>query len=430
MKVLTLIFSIVVAFVLIFQFYQTNKQIGIQERGKSADRFRDGIELLGSDKDAIVIGAIYLLDNLAHEYPYEYASQVFDIFCGYLRTDTKLNWKNHLQYYNDSSIIDSLIIASYEFPIKYQTVIDKIFRDSSQFYKATIGKSYNINLRGVCFINADLSNGNFEGANLEVSNMTWSNLDSATFESANLRFAILNESNLSNAIFVCADMSAAKLQGAYLALTQLQGARLDYASMEAASLLFARLEGAFLVSTHLEGSHIRLSDFNGSSLSKTHFEGSIISESSFKGASSEPGAVEMFLTNDVINELNEVKSKNRLYLNGASEFSSYKSYLEYSGGHKLIFLKERAGKPSYLLPIEHTTNHFGQLSEKDIDSIRTNLINICVNKKNQDYIIWLVNHNNDANVNMYELFMKGQGILSTKEADNIIRRVNKGLGNN
>jgi len=119
-RVLTLIASIIVAFVLIFQFSQTNKQIGLQERGKSADRFRDGIELLDSDKDAIVIGGIYLLDNLAHEYPNEYASQVFDIFCGYLRTDTKLNWKNHLQHYNDSYIIDSLIIAKYEFPNKHE----------------------------------------------------------------------------------------------------------------------------------------------------------------------------------------------------------------------------------------------------------------------------------------------------------------------
>lgn len=49
MRVLTLIAIIIVAFVLIFQFSQTNKQIGLQERGKSADRFRD-VYLSGNKK--------------------------------------------------------------------------------------------------------------------------------------------------------------------------------------------------------------------------------------------------------------------------------------------------------------------------------------------------------------------------------------------
>lgn len=429
-RILTLIFSIVVAFVLIFQFYQTNKQIGIQEKGKSADRFRDGIELLDSDKDAIVIGGIYLLDNLAHEYPNEYASQVFDIFCGYLRTDTKLNWKNHLQHYNDSSIIDSLIIAKYEFPNKYQTVLDKIFKDSTQFYKNIIGENYNINLQGVCLVNASLSKGYFKGANFGFSNMTWSNLEYANFEGANLRFAILNEANLLNTVLISTDMSAAKLQGARLFMTQMQGARLDFASMEASELMLASLEGASLVSTHLEGSFIRLSRFKGATLSKVHLEGAIISGSNFKGASSKTRAVEMFIVNDVSSELKELKSENKLYLNGASEFSNSMTSLKYSGGHKLVFLKERAGKPSRILPNNITTNHFGPLIEKDIDSIRTDLVNMSVNKQNLEHIIWLVNLNNDANEDMYEMFMKGRAILTNEDADNIIRRVNKDLGNN
>jgi uncharacterized protein YjbI with pentapeptide repeats len=428
-RVLTLIASIIVAFVLIFQFSQTNKQIGLQERGKSADRFRDGIELLDSDKDAIVIGGIYLLDNLAHEYPNEYASQVFDIFCGYLRTDTKLNWKNHLQHYNDSYIIDSLIIAKYEFPNKYQTVLDKVFKDSTQFYKNIIGENYNINLQGVCFVNASLSKGYFKGANFEASNMTWSNLESANFEGANLRFAILNETDLLNTEFVSADMTATKIQGARLFMTQMQGARLDFASMETASLMLASLEGASLVSTHLEGSHIRLSSFKGACLSKVHFEGAIISGSNFKGTSSETGAVEMFIVNDVSNELKELKSENKLYLNGASEFSNSMTYLKYSGGHKLTFLKERAGKPSHILPINNTTNHFGPLNEKDIDSIRTDLIKMSVRGQNQDHILWLINHHNDANEDMYEMFMKGRAILTNEDANKIIRKVNKDLGN-
>lgn len=426
MRVLTLISGIIVAIVLISQFNQTNKQIEIQEKGKSADRFRDGIELLGSPNDAIVIGGIYLLDNLAHEYPDEYAVQVFEIFCGYLRTDSKLNWKEHRQIYSDSSIIDSLILSQYIFPNKYQTIIDKVFKDSTQFFLNSIGKNYKIDLRGACFVNADLSKVNFIGANLESSNMCWSSLDSSNLESANLRFAELIESNLSNAILVCADMSGAKLQGAYLSRTQMQGVRLDVTSMEGAFLMLANLEGAFLVSTHLEGSFISLSNFNGACLSGVHFDGAIISGSSFKGTSSEPGAVEMFLLEK---ERSKYGDENKLYLNGACEFADSKFLLEYLGGHKLVFIKHRSGKPSFIIPKNQTQLHFGLLNEADIDSVKTKLVRLSVSKKNQEYVMWLINHHNDAKENMKEMFIEGRGILTYEDAAMIINRVDKELGN-
>ena len=426
MRVSTLIISFVVACVLISQFNQTNKQIGIQEKGKSADRFRDGIELLGTSSDAITLGGIYLLNNLAHEYPNEYAAQVFEIFCGYLRTDSKQNWFDHRQVYRDSNIIDSLILSQYIFPNKYQTIIDKVFKDSTMFYRNSIGKNYKVDLRGACFINADLSKVNFEGANLESSKMCWSKLDSSNFESANLRFADLKESSFIKTILVRAKLHGAKLQGAYMFMTQMQGARLDVTSMEAVFLMSANLEGAHLVSTHLEGSFIRLTNFDGACLSKVHFDGAIISASSFKGTSSSHGIEEIFLFKD---EDSRYGIENKIYLNGASEFSDSKLSLEYSGGHKLVYVKHRSGKPSVILQKNQSQLQFGLLNETEIDSINTKLVQLSVSKENQNDIMRRINNNNDAKENMKELFFRGKGFLTKEHANEIIKRVDKELGN-
>lgn len=426
MRVLTLIISSIVAYVLISQFNQTSKQIEIQEKGKSADRFRDGIELLGSPSDAITIGGIYLLDNLAHEHPDKYADQVFEVFCGYLRTDTKKNWYDHRQMYRDSNIIDSLILAKYIFPNKYQTLIDKVFKDSTMFYLNSIGKNYKIDLRGASFVNADLSKVNFEAANLESSKMCWSRLDYSNLESANLRFADLKESYLLKTILVCADMSGAKLQGADMFMTQMQGSRLDATSMEGSDLFSVNLEGAHLASTHLEGSKVDYSTFDGACLYRVHFDGAIISRSSFKGVSGNYGAVDISLMKD---DDEKYGIENRLYLDGTSEFTDSKSSLEYDYGHKLVYIKNRSGKPSDILTKNQSQLYFGLLNEAEIDSIKTVLMRLSASKENQDHIMWLINLHNDAKENMKELFFKGKAILTKEHANEIIKRVDKELGN-
>lgn len=426
MRIITLIVSFIVACVLIGQFNQTSEQIEIQEKGKSADRFRDGIGLLGSANDAITIGGIYLLDNLAHEHPDKYAAQVFEVFCGYLRTDTKKDWYNHIEKYRDSNIIDSLIISKYIFPNKYQTIIDKVFKDTTMFYFNFIGKNYKINLREACFVNADLSSANFSRANLEYSKMIWSKADSTKFESTNLRYAELKEMCLINTNFVYADLSGAKIQGAYMFQTHMQGSRLDATSMEGSFLFSVNLEGAHLVSTHLEGSFISSSIFDGACLSQVHFDGAIISGTSFKGTSSEVGAVDLFLLKD---EESKYGNENKIYLNGTSEFAYSNLLLEYLGGHKLVFLKHNSGIPNVFSSNNQSQLHFGLLTKAEIDSIKTNLVRLSVNKENQDHIMWLINHHNDAKENMKELFFKGKTILTKEHANEIIKRVDKELGN-
>ncbi len=103
-----------------------------------------------------------------------------------------------------------------------------------------MNRKFVLDLRNVCFYNADLRNANLSGANLKE---------------ANLKEANLKEANLSGADLKEANLSGANLSGANLKEANLEGANLSGANLEGAVLIGASLGGVDLVEADLIGNN-------------------------------------------------------------------------------------------------------------------------------------------------------------------------------
>lgn len=59
------------------------------EKGNTAQRFKDAIEMIDSENSTTILGGIYALHQIANDNE-EYREQVFNVFIAYINTKTKL----------------------------------------------------------------------------------------------------------------------------------------------------------------------------------------------------------------------------------------------------------------------------------------------------------------------------------------------------
>jgi len=238
------------------------KQNEITEKGKVDERFKNAIEHLGSEKDAIVLGGIYALHRIAQE-DKTYRQTVFDILCSYIREKTST-----LKDWSDYSVDERVTIKP---TIVIQTIIDVLFK-----YKNIQEFNYmglTADLHGIKCINADLCEAHLECAKLESAHLQGAILTSAFMECANLYEAHLEGSDLSEAHLEGANLISANIVGASLVQTNLDGAFLDRAHLEGTYLIYAKIRGASLHETYLEGACLHNTNIMGSDISNAHFEG-------------------------------------------------------------------------------------------------------------------------------------------------------------
>lgn len=234
----------------------------ITEKGKVDERFKNAIEHLGHDKDAIVLGGIYALHRIAQE-DKTYRKTVFDILCSYIREKTSSIKDMDEIPENERTLIKPTIVI--------QTIIDVLFKykNIQEFYYMGL----TADLHGIKCINADLCEAHLECAKLESAHLQGAKLTSAFMECANLYEAHLEGSDLSEAHLEGANLISANIVGASLVQTNLDGAFLDRAHLEGTYLIYAKIRGASLHETYLEGACLHNTNIMGSDISSAHFEG-------------------------------------------------------------------------------------------------------------------------------------------------------------
>lgn len=72
----------------IYTLYLNQRRVQAMEVGNVASRFKDAVALLGDNRQAISIGGAHSLQQIAEQHV-EYRHTVFDIFCSYLREESK-----------------------------------------------------------------------------------------------------------------------------------------------------------------------------------------------------------------------------------------------------------------------------------------------------------------------------------------------------
>ena len=244
------VFAAVITVMLLYQLILQSKQLDAQAENSrkqiAAEQFKNAVDQLGSKEQAVVLGGVHALHNLAMTFPNEYSQQVFEILCSFIREETTKNEyqekvsvkiepsaKKQTALSNlpsqDTShiVVDTTQITLSKPPIPVtslniiRTIVDKIFR--YQKHNESVYIKYRATLIGTF-------------------------LRRITFFSANLKLVNLRD---------------ADLQGTILCYVNLQGANLSGANLQETDLGGAHLQGANLCGTHLQGANLKDADFRG-----------------------------------------------------------------------------------------------------------------------------------------------------------------------
>jgi len=215
----------------------TLRNLKLIEKGQVQERFKNAIDQLGHENDAVNLGAIYTMHHIARDCT-DLRKSIFDILCSYIRETTS----------------GEAYRAKLNPAIKVQSILNLLFVDESEreiysTYQADLHDSFMMkmilrqsNLARAKLYFANLEEAILMEANLEGSNLRYANLKKAFLVDANLKESQLSEAHLEGALLKEANLERADLKNSYL-----QGADLSNAHLEGADLKFAHLEGAIVL---------------------------------------------------------------------------------------------------------------------------------------------------------------------------------------
>jgi uncharacterized protein YjbI with pentapeptide repeats/uncharacterized RDD family membrane protein YckC len=136
---------------------------------------------------------------------------------------------------------------------------------------------------------ANLSNGNLNGANLSNSLLIGANLQQAMLKEASFTGADIGSANFSGANLESARLGKVKAQGTQLSLTNLsksewQGADLSGADLSGANLQNADLSSAKLANANLKDARLQDANLRNADVSSVDFRGANLAGANFQGA--------------------------------------------------------------------------------------------------------------------------------------------------
>jgi uncharacterized protein YjbI with pentapeptide repeats len=181
-KLITLALSVIGGFCVIWgllinaqRVSEQTRQNDIAENNNSKNIFSNAVKHLESDNQAIVVGGIYALHNIAKENDFD-AKMVFEVFCTYIREKS---------YYIAIQTIIDILFKGNDY-ITYQHFIPD-FSDAKlnnvDFSEAIInkGKFFRVKLNNCTFLNAKLFNCRFDYSEMTDCKFISTNLSKISF---------------------------------------------------------------------------------------------------------------------------------------------------------------------------------------------------------------------------------------------------------
>jgi len=250
------------------------------------ERFKNAIDQLGNNKNAVVLGGIYTLHRIAKE-DKSYRENIFNILCSFVRdTTTNDDYKNAYKAKPSEpiqTILNILCVNKDDFKVykkfKLYFKINKKLKIDFKVYRKFI-----INFSNAYLVGANLFKANLTNAILYNANLTDSNLMKANFTGANLYNANLTEAYLIGANLTNANLSNANLTNAYLSYTNLTGAYLENANLINANLMNANLINANLMNANLINAILYNANLTNASLFEANLTNAKLENANFTGA--------------------------------------------------------------------------------------------------------------------------------------------------
>lgn len=235
------------------------------------ERFKNAIDQLGSDKNAVVLGSIYTLHRIVKE-DTTYRENVFNIFCAYIRdTTTTKEYQGKYKYKPSETI---------------QTILNLICVNEKD---REVYKGFIVDLQESYLAGCNLKNAHFpEKSNLNRVNFTFANLSDSTLTGIYLIGSILINTNLARvklidtylrkAILINTKLQGADLTNSYLIDTNIINVELwksilsktdvSKSTLIAVNLFETMCSEIFLGDTNIIASNLRRIDISNTNLNR------------------------------------------------------------------------------------------------------------------------------------------------------------------
>ncbi|MCL2623368.1 MAG: pentapeptide repeat-containing protein [Planctomycetaceae bacterium] len=243
---------------------QIESQMEISQKQFVIESFTSAINQLQSDMNAVVLGGVHILDNLAKNNPEVYGKPVYEILCSVIKdANNKGRFLSACEMCEEK---DRNVWSPAPF---VKTILDILFRNTTSQeiypYPANLSSArlIGVNLDGVNLQKADLRNADFGRISLRGANLQGADLTRADLHRASLNDAIMQGADLSDADLHRARLFDTNLQETNLQKAHLQRANLWGADLRMANLRDAKLQMANLCGTKLQGRDFVGADFRG-----------------------------------------------------------------------------------------------------------------------------------------------------------------------
>ena len=264
------------------------------------ERFKNAIEQLGNDKNAMVLGGIYTLHRIAKE-DKNYRENIFNILCSFVRDITTT--ESYQQKYTNApsepiqtilNILclnknDSQIYCSHKNKLKINFYNAYLYNANLEGVNLTDADLRLVNISSARLMNANLTNADLRSAHFIFTDLTASNLMNANLANAHFGSTNLANANLTNANLINADLTNVNLTNTYLSGAIFINANLMKINLTNADLMNANFTCAYLNGTIFTGANLMNADLNGTifinaNLMNTNFICAYLNGTIFTGA--------------------------------------------------------------------------------------------------------------------------------------------------
>jgi hypothetical protein len=240
------------------------RQLQVSNQGQITQRFTAAVEQLGSPSPEVRLGAIFALERIADDSPYDRVT-IAEVLCAFVQRSGPADPPSVRPVARDPA-------RKRELALMHRAADSLSVRCADRQAAMTVlGRRALVPNRHVLGLaRTDLRGARLVFADLEKADLHYSDLSDVNLESADLRGA-----NLTGIWLAGSFLRGARLHQADLRSAILWHARLEEADLRAADLSGADLTGAVLNGTRLDQSDLRGADLTGTEVSRASLAGAV-----------------------------------------------------------------------------------------------------------------------------------------------------------
>ena len=261
------------------------KQIDLQRKQRTDDRFTTAVKLLGSSETSARTGAIYSLYHLAIE-DKKYRKEVAQILCSHIRSKTNEPDYQKEHEKKPSNEIQSTIDLLLKDKDGNKGLYCQDFAKEKSFPQANFKYAYLVKAdfyEAQCQI-ANFSNAQCQGANFTFAQCQGAKFNKAQCQGADFTLAQCQGANFTFAQCQGANFTFAECQGAIFNRAQCQAASFNYVQCQGAYFRFAQCQGANFDETQCQGADFNHAQFQGVNFHKAQCQGAYFNKTQCQGA--------------------------------------------------------------------------------------------------------------------------------------------------